>query len=471
VVSASELWNNIASKDDLTSYGSDLKKKQMESYMARGNYSFKDKYLLTAAIRWDGSSVLSGEKWAKFPSLAIGWRIEQESFMKNITWIDALKLRLGYGVTGNSAIDEYGTKGALTSLYYNWGTSASSLGYVASDPSQKTPAKMANPDLCWERTSQYNLGLDFTVLNGRVSGSIDAYKTHTDDLLMEMSISSLTGYTSTYANVGKTKGWGIDLQLNTINVKTNNFTWSTNITWSREENEIEELYNGRTSIINSSLWVGAGIDVYYDYIYDGIWKTSEATEALAYGRKPGNIKVRDLNGDGVIDANNDRDIVGNERPNWTGGMLNTFNYKNLELSFFIYSRFGSTFKNGALTLDGRYMQRKIDYWVAGTNEDAEYYAPGINGEAADLYSSSMNYQDGTFVKLRYINLGYNFNQKLLKKIGISSLKVYAQCLNPLMIYSKCDYLDTDLLNYDNNTKSTGSPTTTRSLVFGVNVVF
>jgi TonB-linked SusC/RagA family outer membrane protein len=472
VASSPELWYNISSKGDITSYGSSLSEKQMVSYMARGNYSFKDKYLLTAAIRYDGASVLSkGNKWASFPSLALGWRIDQENFMKGVSWLDALKLRMGYGIVGNSNIDAYETRGLIAPLYYNWGSTASTLGYVASDPSLKDPPKMANADLSWEKTTQYNVGLDYSVLNGRINGSFDAYKTETNDLLMVTSIVALTGYTSTWDNVGKTKGWGLDLQLSTVNVKAQDFTWSSNITWSKDENEIVSLNNGRTSDVNQAWFVGEETRVFYDYVYDGIWKTSEAEEAATYGRKPGQIKVKDLNGDGKIDANNDKKIVGYERPDWTGGISNTFNYKNLELSFFIFSRWGSTFKSGALTLDGRYMQRKIDYWVAETNENAKYGAPGSNGESADTYSSSMNYQDGSFIKLRYVNLGYNFNQKLLKKVGISSLKVYAQCLNPVMIYSKCDYLDTDLLNYDNNTKTTGSPTTTRSLVFGVNVVF
>jgi TonB-linked SusC/RagA family outer membrane protein len=472
VASSSELWYNLYSAGDLSSFGTGLTEKQMESYMIRGNYSYQDKYLLTVSVRSDGASQLAeGEKWASFPSLALGWRIEQERFMNDITWIDGLKLRLGYGKTGNSAIDAYATKGAITSLYYNWGATSSTLGYVASDPSQRYPSKMANPDLTWETTTQYNVGLDYVLLNGRITGSVDVYKTKTDDLLMEMSIPSLTGYTSTYANVGKTKGGGVDFQLNTINIKNSDFSWTTNLTWSKDKNEIVELANENKEDIGNLWFVGEEIGVYYDYVYDGIWKTSEADEALVYGRKPGQIRVKDLNNDDKIDANDDRKIVGTTRPDWSGGMTNTLNYRNLELSFFIYARWGSTFKSGALTLDGRYQQRKIDYWIEGVNENAEYYSPGSNGESADTYSSSMNYQDGSFIKMRNINLGYNFNPSQLKNTGISSLKIYAQCMNPFMLYKKCDYLDTDLSNYDNNTVTTGSPVTIKGFVFGVNVGF
>jgi len=472
VASSSELWYNLSSGGDDYSLGTGLAEKQMESYMVRGNYTFDDKYMLTASMRWDGASQLAeGNKWASFPSLALGWRIDQEDFMSDISWIDGLKARFGFGITGNAAIDAYDTKGAVASLYYNWGTTSSSLGYVSSDPSIKYPPKMANADLSWEKTAQYNFGVDYVFFDGRLSGSVDVYKTKTTDLLMIMSIPSLTGYTSTWANIGETKGSGVDLQINTVNIKSNDFSWETSITWSKDKSEISKLNNGKTEDRTNAWFVGEDIGLYYDYVYDGIWKTSEATEAATYGRNPGQIKVKDLNNDGAIDANEDRQIVGKKRPDWSGGMTNTFTYKKFDLSFFIYSRWGNTFKSGKETLDGRFSMRKIDYWIAGENEDAEYYSPGSNGEGADTYASTMNYQDGSFIKMRNISLGYNFSSNQLKKLGISKLKVYAQCMNPFTIYSKCDYLDTDLSGYNNNTTSTGSSTTLKSFVFGLNLGF
>lgn len=166
----------------------------MTSYMARMNYGFKDRYLLTASVRWDGSSVLApGHKWATFPSAALAWRIDQEDFMKDINWISQLKLRLGFGVTGNAAIDPYSTKGAIQSLYYQWGSESPSIGYLPSDVSAKNPSKMANNELTWEKTTQYNVGIDYGFLNNRISGSVDVYKTKTKDLLLDMTIPSLTG--------------------------------------------------------------------------------------------------------------------------------------------------------------------------------------------------------------------------------------------------------------------------------------
>ena len=471
VASSTELWYNLSSSSSY-SLGTGLSEKTMTSYMIRANYGFKDRYLLTASIRWDGASQLAeGHKWASFPSAAVAWRIDQENFMENTDWVSQLKLRLGVGVTGNAAVSAYATKGAIQSAYYNWGTTTSTIGYVPSDPSAKSPNAMANQDLSWEKTTQYNVGVDYGFFNNRLNGSIDYYKTKTNDLLLEMSIPSLTGYTSTYANVGKTSGWGIDLQITGVPVKTRDFEWSSTLTWSMDRNKIDELANGNTEDVNNLWFVGEEIGVYYDYVYDGIWTTAEADEAATYGRKPGQIKVKDLNGDGEIDANNDRQIVGYIRPRWSGGWTNTFTYKNFELSVFIFSRWDFTVPQGSATLDGRYMQRKLDYWIEGTNEYAKYYAPGSNGEAADTYASSMNYQDGSFIKVRNISLGYTFPKKLLKNSGLSNLKVYVQAMNPFRLYSACDWLDTDLLSYDNNTTTFGSSTTIKSFVIGVNIGF
>ena len=471
VATAEELWYNAHSNNDPTDYSTGLTESSMTSYMARLNYSLMDRYLLTASMRWDGASQLSkGHKWARFPSISLGWRMEQEKFMRNITWIDQLKLRLGWGVSGNAAISAYATKGAIQDLTYTWGKTTE-VGYVPSDPNAKSPNMMANQELGWEKTSQWNYGIDYSFLNGRIGGSLDVYTTYTKDLLMSTTIPSLNGYTTTMANVGETSGWGIDLQINALPIKTKDFEWNTVLSWSLDRNKIEKLNNGVTENINRRWFVGEEIGVYYDYVYDGIWKTSEATEAAKYGCKPGQIRVKDLNDDGKLDDNNDRAIVGKVRPRWSAGWRNTFTYKEFELSFFIFSRWKFTVPAGSANLDGRYAMRSLDYWVAGENEDALYYGPGTNGQAQDRYATSMNYQDGSYIKMRNISLGYNFTKKQLKPLGVNSLKLYVQAMNPFTIYSKCKWLDTDMMNYDNNTRNFGTTTTIRSWVVGLNVGF
>lgn len=475
VSTARELWYNTKSLGDPLDYSTGLTEDQLTSYMIRGNYNYKDKYLATVSVRWDGSSRLSeGHKWASFPSFSLGWRADQEDFMKSTaSWLSQLKLRLGWGVSGNYAISPYGTLGAVQNLYYNWGTTDSSLGTVPSDPSARHPAYMANTNLGWERTYQWNWGLDYGFFNGRINGSIDVYTNSTKDLILPMSIPSLTGYTKTYANVGKTSGWGVDIQVNAIPVKTRDFSWNTTLTWSMDRNKVKALANGAKENVNDRLFVGEEIGVYYDYVYNGIWKSSEASEAAKYGSKVGAVKILDATPDGKIDAK-DRRIVGKVRPRWSAGWTNTFNYKNWELSFFIYSRWKFTVAKGAETLGGMYMNRKVDYFVAGKNENAEYYAPGINGiGAADPYSGSMNYQDGSYIKMRNISLGYTFSKQQLDHLGLglSRVKLYVQAQNPFTLVKKCDWLDTDLLSYDNNSASYGSSTTIRSWVLGINIGF
>lgn len=461
LATSSELWYNLGSAGNLTSFSTELTETQLMSYMARVNYSLSDKYLLTASGRWDGASQLAdGHKWSFFPSAALGWRIEQEKFMQDIKWVSQLKLRFGVGTTGNSAIDAYATKGALSSLYYTWGPNLEQ-GLVSSDPSAKDPIPMVNSNLGWEKTTQYNLGLDFSIFNNRLSGTIDVYKSTTKDLLMLMALPLVTGYPTTWANIGETENHGVDLTLNSMNIDTKDFTWNTSLTFSADRNKITKLANGKQQDLNNKWFVGEPLGVYYDYVYDGIWKTSEAEEAAKYGAKPGEIRVKDLDNSGDINANYDRKIVGSKRPDWSAGLMNTFTYKNWEFSFFLYSRWGFTVETGAETLSGRFAMRKLDYWVEGTNEDAKYYAPGTKGESGDTYKSTMNYQDGSFIKLRNVSLGYNVNPDLLKKLEVKNLKVYVQCMNPGLVYSKCDWIDPDL----------GGSTYNRSLVFGLNVGF
>ena len=445
-------WNalnkeNISLLDD---WGSGLIEKQLLSYMFRVNYDYDSKYLLTVSGRWDGASQLAdGNKWAFFPSAALGWRIDQENFLKEVNWINQLKLRFGVGMTGNSAIDPYQTKGAIVPMYYPFGNSLVP-GYGASEPiagGDASSITMANPDLTWEKTTQYNIGIDYSVLNGRISGVVDFYTSRTTDLLMEMTIPSLNGYTKTYANVGKTSNIGVDITLNTVNIKSHDFEWTTSINAAWQKDQIDELANGKEDDINNTWFIGEALGVIYDYESDGLWHEEDAAEmakfnANGHSFSPGMVKPVDQNGDYKIDPNDDRVIIGHTRPRWTFGMTNTFTYKNFDLSVMMYGRFDYMVDTGGEWQGGRYMQRKIDYYNEN-NQDAEYQKPIYNIGGGDPYYRVLGYKKGSFLKVRNISLGYTFPQKLINKWGMSNLKLYVQAKNPGRIFSNIDFLELD----------------------------
>lgn len=464
-------WNALSKKNisALDDWSSGLTEKQLLSYMFRLNYDYNNKYLLTVSGRWDGASQLAqGNKWAFFPSAALGWRLDQEGFLQDVSWINQLKLRVGVGVTGNSAIDPYLTKGAVVPVYYPFGASPTP-GFVASESIAKDGnVAMANKDLTWEKTTQYNIGVDYSVLNGRISGVLDFYTSRTTDLLMEMTIPSLNGYTNTYANVGKTSNIGIDLTLNTVNVKTRSFEWSTSINAAWQKDKIDELANGKEDDINNSWFIGQALGVIYGYQSAGIWKEEDAAEMAKFNAKghsfqAGMARPVDQNGDYKIDPNDDRVVIGHTRPRWTFGMTNTFSYKNFDLSVMLYGRFDYMVDTGGEWQGGRYTQRKINYYNEN-NKNAEYQKPIHDDGGGDPYYQILGYKNGSFLKVRNISLGYTFPQTLVKKWNLSNLKVYVQAKNPGRIFSNIDFLELDA---SQNLTSTWN----RGFTIGLNVGF
>lgn len=468
---ASAKWNalskvNISALDD---WSSGMTEKQLLSYMFRGNYAYNNKYLLTVSGRWDGASQLSdGNKWAFFPSAALGWRLDQEEFLHDVSWLNQLKLRVGMGVTGNSAIDPYQTKGAVVPVYYPFGGSPTP-GFVASESIAKNGnVSMANKDLTWEKTTQYNIGVDYSVLNGRISGVIDFYTSRTTDLLMEMGIPALTGYTTTYANVGKTSNVGVDITLNTVNVKTRNFEWSSSINAAWQKDKIDELANGKEDDINNDWFIGQALGVIYGYQSAGVWKEEDAAEMAEFNKKGHSFQVGmarpvDQNNDDRIDPNDDRVVVGHTRPRWTFGMTNSFSYKNFDLSIMLYGRFDYMVDTGGEWQGGRYTQRKIDYYNEN-NKNAEYQKPIHDDGGGDPYYRILGYKNGSFLKVRNISLGYTFPKKLVKKWNLSNLKMYVQAKNPGRIFSNIDFLELDA---SQNLTSTWN----RGFTVGLNVGF
>lgn len=449
----SMLWNNMGYIDITqskfkASMGTGLTENQLASYMARINYSFNDRYLLTVSGRYDGSSVLAeGNKWSFFPSAALGWRMEQEDFMKDVKWIDQLKLRLGVGVTGNSSVDPYGTLGVISSYWMPFSTGNYNI-LVTNEPYYTSGSnKMPNKDLSWEKTTQWNFGVDFSFLRGRIGGTLDVYTSRTNDLLMQMSIPSLSGYPSMMANVGKTKNWGYDLTINAIPVETKNFIWNSSLNFAYQKDEIVELSNGKEDDVNNSWFIGESIGVYYGTDNNGLWQESDADEMAKFNEnghkfQAGMVKPVDQNGDYKID-NEDRVILGTKSPRYTMGWTNTFTWKGLELSVELYGRFKYMVDTGGQGQFGMYNQIDIDYWTP-QNPGAEYQKPIYSTAGGDAYSSLLGFKDANFIKLRNISLGYNLDKALCKKAGLENVKLYFQAKNLGDIYSSVDELDLDL---------------------------
>lgn len=476
---ASQKWNALGAvpKEALDGYGSALTESQLMSYMARLNYSLSEKYLLTVSGRWDGASQLAeGHKWAFFPSAALGWRLDQEDWIKSIGLIDQLKVRLGVGSTGNSAIREYDTKGSIVSMYYPYGNTQV-IGYSPYEGlvSEQGELVMANKALGWEMTTQYNLGFDFSVLNNRISGIFDLYTSSTSDLLLEMNLPSPTGYRKTWGNIGETKNVGLDVTLNSVNIKTDDLIWETSLNAAWQKDQIVSLANGKEDDILNTWFIGQPIShtinddivegVIYGYESNGLWKEEDLEEMLKFnanGHKfsPGMSRPIDQNGDYKIDPNDDRVIIGHTRPRWTVGMTNSLTYKNFDLSIFLYGRLKYMYNTGGEWQGGRYTQRVIDYYNEN-NKDAEYQKPVYDVAGGDPYHGVLGYREGSFVKVRSINLGYTLPKSLTSVLGMEYCKVYVQAKNPGMLYSKIDWLDLDL----------GGSTWNRGFVFGVNVGF
>ncbi len=456
---ASQLWNALSSGTvtGALSTSSNISQQQLLSYMARLNYNFKDKYLLTVSAREDGASQFAaGHKYALFPSAALAWRISREKFMTT-SWVNDLKLRIGAGVTGNSAIGPYSTQGAITSLFYP---------YLSNNAAGSIPnSTLANQDIGWEKTTQYNLGLDFTILNRRITGSVDVYTSTTTDLLMQRSIPTVTGFTTTFANIGKTANSGVDINITTININRKDLMWTTtlNAAWQREH--IVTLSNGNQNDLNNNWFIDQPVGVIYGYKSLGLWHIGDSAAMKTFTTNsfsPGSVKVADLNGDNKIDPNNDRQIIGWTRPRWVVGMSNTITYKGLELSIFLYGRLNYLYNTGGEGEAARSVTRQINYYT-GNNQNADYQKPIFNaGNAAvDPYFAALGYFNASFIKIRNISLGYTLGSKTLGKSGVSSLRAYVQVANPGMLFSKIKYLDMDVVG----------PTWNRGFTFGINASF
>jgi len=446
------LWNNfgdidVTNTDNKAGMSSGFSQNTLLSYMARLNYSFMDRYLLTVSGRYDGASVLAkGNKWAFFPSMAIGWRMEQENFLKDVEWLDQLKLRFGVGTTGNSAVGAYGTLGTIQSFYMPFSTANERILITNEPYYTNRQTMMANKNLGWEKTTQYNFGLDFSFLRGRINGNLDIYTSKTKDLLLNVSLPSLSGYPSMMDNIGETKNKGFDLTLNVVPVRVADFEWVSTINAAYQKDEIVSLANGKEDDIANAWFIGESIRVYYGYDNDGLWQESDAAEMAKFnenGHKftPGSVKPVDQDGNYKID-DKDRVILGNLNPRWTLGWSNTFSWKGIELTLDLFGRFKYMVNTGGEGQYGMYAQREIDYWTPD-NPNADWQKPVYSTAGGDSYSSLLGFKDASFIKVRNLSLGYRFDKALCNRLGINGAKFYIQGRNLGMLYSSVDFMDLD----------------------------
>lgn len=422
-------YYNMGSALTINSVGTGLMDWKLSSFMGRVNYGFKGKYLATISARYDGSSRLAeGEKWVLFPSMALGWRLKGESFLASARALSELKLRVGYGKTGNTSIDPYKTWGRVGTNRYVFGET-NILGF--------TPIEMINPNLTWETTDQFNAGLDFGFFNDRITGALDVYMQNTHNLLLNRQLPTASGFSSILSNIGKTSNKGIELSLNTVNIRNAHFQWRSNIQFAANKQEIVELWNGKNDDVGSKWFIGKPVNIYYDLGFDGIWQnTKEDMDAMAKFNangatfKPGDIRPLDKNGDFKIN-DGDRYIIGQADPKWTFSLDNSFVYNNFDASIFLVGMFGQTLNHDLdMRFDGRYNQPKLNYW---TPENPSTVAPRpLLNVASVNYLSTMNYYSGDFIRVKNIALGYSLSPATLRKLSLQKLRFYASVQNPFL---------------------------------------
>jgi TonB-dependent starch-binding outer membrane protein SusC len=445
---------------------SNLIERSILSFMGRANYSFNDKYLLTVTGRYDGSSVLAeGNKWAFFPSVAVAWRAGEEDFIKNMNLFSDLKLRLSYGEVGNDVVPPYSTQASLRKTAYDFdGTAA--YGYA--------PNNIGNSELKWENSSEINVGLNLGFVKNRIMLDVEFYDKTTNDLIQNVAIPSSLGFSSVTANVGKIMNRGFEVSLNTVNFQTESFRWTTNINFSKNRNEILELYGGTvTRDIANKLFVGESLRANYYYEFDGIWQLDEKEEAAKYGQVPGSVKVVDQNNDGKIlssadEALDDRVVLGSELPNWMAGINNTFTYKDWDFSFFIYTRQGVQYRNSLLSGtmgelgSNRYNHLNLNYWTE-TNPTNDYFGVW----QSNPYREAIQYMEANFWRISNITLGYNLPKSLLERMKFTNVRFYVQANNPyLYVKNKIMWMDPE---FNSGTYQDDVPNST--YIFGVNLSF
>lgn len=455
------LWYNLTTNKDKET-GSQLEESSMLSYFSRINYNYAGKYMFNFTGRYDGASQLAeGNKWDFFPSASFAWRVTGEDFMDNVAVISDMKLRLGVGVSGNSSVDPYSTSAALNSypLYMQFGNPGEEETYFG-----YRPVNLASKSLAWETTTSSNIGIDLGLFNNRLVANIDMFRANTDNLLLADKLPLSSGFFQIITNAGETQTQGIELNLSSINVDMGDFKWTSSLTFSAIQEEIVSLTSGVQQDLGNGWFVGEPINVIYDYDMEGIWQIGEEDEAAAVGSAPGQIRVRDIHEDDTIDFN-DRTIIGQENPKWTGSFVNTFNYKGFDLTINIYARMGHMIDAGAYDFDPRMYDNQIEipYWTP-VNQSNEY--PRLDASMAEMdYEQLLSYKDGSFIKMKNITLGYTLPQSVISQVNIAKARIYFSSNNPFILHSNLDK------GIDPERGGSITWPLARTMIFGLNLEF
>lgn len=505
---------DLAGASQINERYNNFSKRGLNSYLGRVNYAFQDKYLVTASVRADGSSVFGeNNKWGYFPSGSAAWKITEEKFMEDIDVLSNLKIRGSWGKTGNQGISPYQTLPTVSSGadYPYLGTGSRNVGYSLSTP--------ANPNLKWETTTQTDIGIDLGFFNQRLMFSADIYKKKTEDLLLAKQVPEYTGFSTALYNIGSIENKGLEMSLEIVPVQTKDISWSTNFNISFNRSKVLQLASdlplrmrtnpGGGYQFWSNNWalkqlvVGQPVEQMYGYVNLGTWGTHEAAEALKYGQLPGDLKWKDVNGDGKIDlAGDGNQVIGDASPKFHYGWNNNISYKNFNLSFLIQGSYGNDIFNAVrIKLEnpsnGTSSKLMTDRWTSeNQNTNVPAFISGwernqallIPGTTDEWYTNETRYigndtrssrwvEDGSYIRLKNITLSYNLPSSLLRTLHIHNLMIYVTGANLITITKYTGY-DPEVSSFNQTSGGTGglgidlsNYPTSKTVSFGINLTF
>lgn len=484
-------WYNLfsgsfAPNQSATSYS----ETSLLSFAARANYEFKGRYLLTGTVRYDGSAKLR-DKWAAFPSVAAAWRMSDESFMEDVSFVDDLKLRASFGYSGNNnGIEPFGSQltprtGSIVWYDFN---GVPATGFMSGPP--------INQAITWEKTRELNLGVDFSILNNRLRGNVEFYDKLSDGLLMQRTLTIESGVPYMMDNIGSVNNRGIEFGLHSTNIRSSDWEWTTSFMFSHNKNKIRSLYGRKEDVIAEARFIGKPVEVIYDYRITGLWRMDQLDEAAKLGQQPGQAIAADTDGNGTI-TSADRVILGSPYPDWIGSITSNLRYRNWDLSVNLYTRQGVFVNDRFLEEFGPQNSQRgrpkinYDYYVppglprydwnswdtypdgspkavwgdsGAGNENAKYPHPQNVGP---YYGNNGRYTDASFVKIRNIVLGYTLPRDIVGKWKMSSMRIYANILNPF-VFTKYKGWDPE---YATTGLSEGNGPSNVTYQLGVNVRF